>query len=258
MLIVKKLPKGDQRMTSVVLYSEQPILTAGLQAAMAGLEDIGLSAIFEDLVALIEHVRTSRPSVTLVEVTAAVTIATLSKLESMTGNTPIVLWVDVVSVELVSQALAVGVRGILRKSLPVELQIKCLRTVAAGDLWVEQDLCDQILTARRILTTRRERHVMGLLAQGLKNKEIAHATGLSEGTVKVYLTRLFQKVGVHDRLELALFALGNSFADAIPEPEPAAWPVSHGPAVHPGIRSPLPREITTSRAWYQQASVLPN
>jgi hypothetical protein len=99
---------------------------------------------------------------------------------------------------------------------------------------------------------------MGLLAQGLKNKEIAHATGLSEGTVKVYLTRLFQKVGVHDRLELALFALGNSFADAIPEPEPAAWPVSHGPAVHPGIRSPLPREITTSRAWYQQASVLPN
>jgi DNA-binding NarL/FixJ family response regulator len=258
MLIVKKLPKGDQRMTSVVLYSEQPILTAGLQAAMAGLEDIGLSAIFEDLVALIEHVRTSRPSVTLVEVTAAVTIATLSKLESMTGNTPIVLWVDVVSVELVSQALAVGVRGILRKSLPVELQIKCLRTVAAGDLWVEQDLCDQILTARRIVTTRGERHVMGLLAQGLKNKEIAHATGLSEGTVKVYLTRLFQKVGVHDRLELALFALGNSFADAIPEPELAAWPVSHRPAVHPGIRSPLPREITTSRAWHQQVSVLPN
>jgi DNA-binding NarL/FixJ family response regulator len=134
MLMGERLPKGDHRMTSVVLYSEQPILTAGLQAALAGLEDIGLSAIFADLDPLIDHVRTSRPSVTLVEVTAAVTIATLSKLESMAGNAPIVLWVDVVSVELVSQALAVGVRGILRRSLPVELQIKCLRTVAAGGL----------------------------------------------------------------------------------------------------------------------------
>jgi DNA-binding NarL/FixJ family response regulator len=243
-------------MTSVTLYSEQPILTAGLQAAMAGLEDIGLSAIFADLDPLIDHVRTSRPSVTLVEVTAAVTIATLSKLESMAGNAPIVLWVDVVSVELVSQALAVGVRGILRKSLPVELQIKCLRTVAAGGLWVEQALCDQILSARRIILTRRERHVVSLLAQGLKNKEIAHATSLSEGTVKVYLTRLFQKVGVHDRLELALFALGNSFVDAVPEPEPAAWRASHRPAVDPGIRPPQPREPKTSRAWHPQESAL--
>jgi hypothetical protein len=46
--------------------------------------------------------------------------------------------------------------------------------------------------------------------------------------------------------------------DEVPEPEPVAWRVSHRPAVHPGIRSPLPREITTSRAWHQQASVLPN
>jgi DNA-binding NarL/FixJ family response regulator len=245
-------------MTSVALYSEQPVLTAGLQAAMAGLEDIGLSTILADLDLLMDHVGTSRPSVILVEVTAAVTIAALSKLESLAGNTPIVLWVDVVSVELVSQALAVGVRGILRKSLPVELQIKCLRTVAAGGLWVEQALCDQILTARQIVLTRRERHVMSLLSQGLKNKEIAHASSLSEGTVKVYLTRLFQKVGVHDRLELALFALGNSLADAVPEPEPAAWRVSHRPAVHPGIRSPQLRELAASRAWYQQGSGLPN
>jgi two-component system nitrate/nitrite response regulator NarL len=259
MLMGKKLPRGDPKMTSVALYSEQPVLTAGLQAAMAGLEDIGLSAVFEDLDPLIDHVCTSRPSVTLVEATAAVTIATLSKLECIAGDTPIVLWVDVVSVGLVSQALAVGVRGILRKSLPVELQIKCLRTVAAGGLWVEQALCDQILTSRRVVLSRRERQVLGLLAQGLKNREIAKATILSEGTVKVYLTRLFNKVGVHDRLELALFALGNSFVDAVSEPEPAAWRVSRRPAVvHSGIRSPQPRELTTSRAWRQQGIVFPN
>jgi len=243
-------------MTSVVLYSGQPVVTAGLEAVMAGKEDVSLSAVFADLDTLIEHVRTRCPSVILLDLTAAVTFATMSKLKSIAGDAPIVLWVDAAPTEMASQALAIGVRGILRKSLPVELQIKCLRTVAAGGLWVEQALCDQILSARRIILTRRERHVVSLLAQGLKNKEIAHATSLSEGTVKVYLTRLFQKVGVHDRLELALFALGNSFVDAVPEPEPAAWRASHRPAVDPGIRPPQPREPKTSRAWHPQESAL--
>src|ERR1035441_4270531 len=58
-------------MTSVAMYSEQPILTAGLQTVMAGLEDLTLSAAFTDLDPLMEHVQTRRPSVILVEVTAA-------------------------------------------------------------------------------------------------------------------------------------------------------------------------------------------
>src|ERR1017187_4568633 len=95
-------------MTSVAMYSEQPILTAGLQTVMAGLEDLTLSAAFTDLDPLMEHVQTRRPSVILVEVTAAVTFATLSKLKSIAGDAPIVLWVDVGIMEYVSQALALG------------------------------------------------------------------------------------------------------------------------------------------------------
>jgi DNA-binding NarL/FixJ family response regulator len=209
-------------MTNVALYSEQPILAVGLQAEMASLEDVTLSAVFTDLDTFIDHVRTCRPGVALVEVTAAVTFTTLSKLKSTAGDAPIVLWVDVASVELVSQALALGIRGILRKSLPVALQIKCLRNVAAGDLWVEQSLCDQLLTSKRVVLTRRERQLMSFLAQGLKNKEIAYAMTLTEATVKVYLSRLFQKVGVHDRLELALLALKNTFADTVPGPQPTS------------------------------------
>ena len=62
-----------------------------------------------------------RPSVVLLDAAAAVTFATLSTLKSIAGGAPIVLWVDVCPVEFVSQALARGVRGILRKSLPIEL-----------------------------------------------------------------------------------------------------------------------------------------
>jgi DNA-binding NarL/FixJ family response regulator len=212
---------GNQEVTSVALYSDQPTLTAGLEAVVAEQEDCTLSGIFTALDLLIEHVQTRRPSVVLLDVTAAVTFCTLSKLKQIVDVAPVILWVEAVSLEFVSKALAIGVRGILRQSLPVELQIKCLRVVAAGDLWVEQTLREQLLAAKRVRLTRRERQLVSLLAQGLKNKEIAYAMTLGEGTVKVYLTRLFKKVGVDDRFELALFALNNFLVGPAYELEPA-------------------------------------
>jgi DNA-binding NarL/FixJ family response regulator len=188
---------------------------------MASLDDFTLAAVFTALGPLIEHVRAHRSSVVLVDMPPADTFTTLSELKSVAGDAPIILWVDSATTALVSQALALGVRGILRKSLPLELQIKCLRKVAAGDLWVEQGVCDQLLTTKRVSLTRRERQLVGLLAQGLKNKEIAYAMTLAEGTVKCYLSRLFEKVGAKDRFELALFALKNFFADAGAEAPPA-------------------------------------
>jgi len=175
---------------------------------VAGLDDLTIMA-FTDLDGLVKNVRTLRPSVVLVDLTDAVTFTTLSNLITAGGGAPVILWVDVPSTDVVSQALALGVRGILRKSLPVELQLKCLRSVAAGDLWVEKGITAQLLTSRRISLTRRERQVMSLLAQGAKNKEIAYGLNLTEGTVKVYLSRIFHKVGVRDRFELALFAIQN-------------------------------------------------
>jgi DNA-binding CsgD family transcriptional regulator len=60
-----------------------------------------------------------------------------------------------------------------------------------------------------VALTKRESQLVALLSQGLKNKEIASTLQISEGTVKVYLSRLFQKVGVKDRFELALYGLRN-------------------------------------------------
>jgi DNA-binding NarL/FixJ family response regulator len=234
-------------MTSVALYSEQPILTAGLQTVMAGLEDLTLSAAFTDLDPLIEYVQTSHPSVVLVEVTAAVTFATLSKLKSIAGDVPMVLWVDATPLEFVSQALALGIRGYLRKCLPIELQIKCLRSVAAGELWVEQGLCDRLLTSERIVLSRRERQLLSLLAQGLKNKEIAHAMTLTEGTVKVYLSRVFRKVGCSDRFELALYALANLFVGPASELEPAPAAFESRPSTGPSPAFFLPTFVSVPR-----------
>ena len=211
----------DREIISVAVYSDQPILTAGLEAVVSEREDCTLSGIFTTLGLLMEHVGTRRPSVVLLDVTEAVTFSTLSKLKPLVDVAPVVLWVEAVSTEFVSKALAIGVRGILRQSLPIELQIKCLRIVAAGDLWVEQTLCEELLNARRVRLTRREYELVSLLARGLKNKEIAYAMTLSEGTVKVYLTRIFRKLGVNDRFELTLFALNNFLVGSAYQLEPA-------------------------------------
>lgn len=148
-----------------------------------------------------------RPDLLLIEMTAEVTLEVLSSLRAKTANAPVILWVDLLSTEFTFQAISLGVRGILRKSLPVELQVKCLLKVAVGELWVEKALSDKLLRTKRVVLTPRERQLVCLLVQGMKNKEVAHSLSISEGTVKVYFSRLFQKVGVKDRFELALFAM---------------------------------------------------
>jgi DNA-binding NarL/FixJ family response regulator len=215
-------------MTNVAVYSKQPMLMAGFASIVDGLEDYRVSGVFTALDSLMEHIRTRRPSVVLIDMTGDITMSTLSKLTSTAGESPVILWVDSASTEFASEALALGVRGFLRKSLPVELQIKCLRIVAEGDLWVEQPLCEQLFAGHRVLLTPRERQLVNLLAQGLKNKEIAYSLTLSEGTVKVYLSRIFQKVGVTDRLELVLFALSHSLVGPTANLEPSSViPISH-------------------------------
>jgi DNA-binding NarL/FixJ family response regulator len=101
------------------------------------------------------------------------------------------------------------VQGMLSTtSLPETLK-ECLKVAAEGQRWMEQSLSTALLNADRVTLSRRQRQILALLVQGLKNKEIATNLGISEGTVKCYLTKLFEKVGAKDRFELALFGLRN-------------------------------------------------
>lgn len=152
---------------------------------------------------------THQPDVLLIDLTADVTFSVLSSLQSAMCEARIVLWVHAISTEMALQSMSLGVRGILRKTLPLETLTRCLNRVNEGELWFEKALTDSLMTARRYSLTRREGQLVSLLSQGLKNKEIATALHISEGTVKVYLSRLFQKLGVKDRFELALYGLKN-------------------------------------------------
>jgi DNA-binding NarL/FixJ family response regulator len=153
--------------------------------------------------------KTCRPELFLIELTPAITLDFLQELMDISGGASIVLWIDSASPEFLSQALGIGVRGILRKSQSIVAYGQCLRSIAAGEIWLDQELAGRLLSRKQVRLSARERQLIGLVAQGLKNKAIAYALGITEGTVKVYLSRLYPKVGANDRLDLALMGLRN-------------------------------------------------
>jgi len=169
------------------------------------------------VVALVERVtRGELVDLALVDLTPEITLAVLSELKDAMQFCKVVLWVNEISTELAYQAMGMGVRGILRKRLPADWQLESLQKVLAGELWFEKALTDSFLRSKRVVLTKREGEMVSLLSQGLKNKEIATELGIAEGTVKVYISRLFDKVGVQDRFELALYGLKNLTSGGLP------------------------------------------
>jgi two-component system nitrate/nitrite response regulator NarL len=196
-------------MANVLLCSDEPILAEGLSRILAGAGGLDLISFCPGIEDLRSQMELHQPDLLLVDLSAGVTFAVLAGLHEVAAHAKIILWVHSISTELALQAMSLGVRGILRKTLPTETLLRCLTRVNEGELWFEKALTDSIMSARRYSLTRREGQLVSLLSQGLKNKEIATALTISEGTVKVYLSRLFQKLGVKDRFELALYGLKN-------------------------------------------------
>jgi DNA-binding NarL/FixJ family response regulator len=196
-------------MARILLCSDEPILAEGLTKIFSAEDGMQLCSWCSRVEDLAGHLGLHQPDLLLVDLTNDVTFAVLSGLHGIACHAKIVLWVHTISAELALQAMSLGIRGILRKTMPVETLLRCLARVRDGELWFDKALTDSIMGARRYSLTRREGQLVALLSQGLKNKEVATALEISEGTVKVYLSRLFQKLGIKDRFELALYGLKN-------------------------------------------------
>jgi two-component system, NarL family, nitrate/nitrite response regulator NarL len=181
-----------------------------LEVLFRSSEDISLLPIVSDVNTLLSQVVSLKPHVILLAVDTSVDWGLLNQLRRASPDTKVVLWLHEITPELAYQAIECGVRGILRKSLAPEMIVKCVRKVYAGELWFDKALTQTFLSGRTIRVSKREGELITLVTQGLKNKEIATVMGITEGTVKVYLSRLFGKIGARDRFELALIGLRNA------------------------------------------------
>ena len=197
-------------MIHLVVFTSEPLSSIALTSLFEPCQDISLRSVVSDVSSFLNEVGSTEPDVVLLSVDGGVDWSLVNSLRSNAPRSRLVLWVHEIGPELAYHAIECGVRGILRKNLPPDLIPKCVRKVHAGELWLEKTLTQTFLSGRTIRVSPRENQLITLVSQGLKNKEIAQVMDITEGTVKVYLSRLFEKVGVRDRFELAFFGLRNS------------------------------------------------
>jgi DNA-binding NarL/FixJ family response regulator len=209
---------------TVVLYSDQPMLARGLASVLEEASGFRLEAVHHSLAETMESAAGREADILLLDYTSELTLPGLQDCRRSESRSKMVLWTYSISKELAFQAMELGVRGILRKSMQPEAFLSALRSIHDGELWFERGLLQSFFTSKRVVLTRREGQLVSLLAQGLKNKEIAASLLITEGTVKVYLSRLFKKLGVNDRFELALYGLKNLYGGFSGDQEP------YGPA----------------------------
>lgn len=194
--------------TQVALFSHNPFLPEGLSSVFGRSPAFELAAWSSDLGEFAARLAELQPDIALLDLAGGLPLVALRDLRRCKADVQIVLWGDP-TIEFGFHAMEMGVRGIIPVATPVESFTLALSSIRAGQLSFQKRFMEQLLLTKRVSLTRREGQLVGLVPQGLKNKELAYALGITEGTVKVYLSRLFKKLGVNDRFELALYALKN-------------------------------------------------
>jgi len=196
-------------MLTVLVSTDEPMVEIGVKALLGSDPEFNLLEVCRSQPELLKAVQRHRPDVVVCGLSRETELGGIRELQTAAPAARIVLWAREVSTELAHQAVELGVRGFLSTTASPAHFRECLQIAARGELWMESSLTMNLLNNRPISLSKRQSELVALLVQGLKNKEIAHALGISEGTVKAYLTTLYEKVGARDRFELALFGLKN-------------------------------------------------
>jgi DNA-binding NarL/FixJ family response regulator len=136
-----------------------------------------------------------------------------------------------------------GVHGVISREVEPEVMVDCLRKVVAGESWLDPQGTRWVMDAYRSQATRpagarskvqltpKESLIVSCVTQGMKNKEIALRVGTTEQVVKNYLRKVYDKLGVADRLELALYCLNHHVVDNTKVPPlPTSAPAAHAAA----------------------------
>jgi two-component system, NarL family, nitrate/nitrite response regulator NarL len=147
----------------------------------------------------------------------------LHQLRASESKTPTVILLDSTERELVVDAFRGGARGVYCRGYSFNALPKCIRRVHEGQIWVSnlelEFLLELVITLRPLksqqtggmtLLTPRERDVVHLVAEGMRNQEIALKLNLTEHTVRNYLLRIFDKLGISSRVELVLYAFSGA------------------------------------------------
>ena len=198
-------------MQKIILGDSQAIFRAGMAKVLAVEEDFRIVAQCSDLEHLNHAMQTQPASVILLAASLRPDFASvLDRARNMKAHT-IVIAENSDSAE---DYTSMGAHGVVFRDINGPALVECLRRVLKGETWVqttaesiESELDDMVGQRVRDRLTPKELKIVALITQGCKNKEIAMRLGTTEQVIKNYLRSIYDKTGVSDRLELALFTI---------------------------------------------------
>ncbi len=198
----------------ILIAEDDPLTLEGIKLLLARTNH-EIVATASDGEAVLEALPTKRPELLLLDfdMPRRSGLDVLRTLRERGDRRPVVLLTGSISDRRVYEALQHGLEGLVIKSAAPRDLLTCLDSVAQGRRWIDHEVLHRTMelslrgeAAGNPLQslTSRERAVVGLLLQGLRNKEVAAELGIGEGTVKVHLHKAYEKLGVSSRMELAL------------------------------------------------------
>lgn len=218
------------RLISVVLIDDHPIVRSGLRVLInnqPGMRVVGEAGDRANALAVAER---ERPDIILLDLDLGDVngLDLLPELLAVAAEVRVIILTGTVDSQAHARALHLGAMGVVLKEHGLEALIKAIRKVYEGEMWLDRSMIADVFGQRlhaaaaakrhdpeaaKIATlTKREREVVALAGEGLKNKQIADRLFISEGTVRNHLTSIFGKLEVTDRFELIMYAYRHGLA----------------------------------------------
>jgi len=215
----------------ILVADSGPIQSQLLTRALKGRREFQVSAVALETSAIHDFMQSNHADVVLIAGNHLPDLSLLRWLRVSYPKIAPILLAESDDRELVVNAFRAGAKGIfLFTHTPFPMLCKCIHRVFEGEVWLNSQQMNYVLDALsevptlrvvnsngRFLLTPREEQVVALVADGLTNRGVAVELGLSEHTIKKYLLRIFDKVGISSRVELVLYAMSHG------EHRPAEW-----------------------------------
>ena len=231
-LVIKKVPTSPTRVRVLIADADAmgcQLIASALKRCRDQFDVVGLANSEAEVV---RQATAHRPNVVLLgsalEEGPRAGLAALEKLRELRPWVRFVMLLQSLDRDTVVQSFRSGARGIFSRRESFKALAKCIRCVHDGQIWASNQQIEFLLDAftplrprlatshGMTLLTPREQAVTGLVAEGLKNREIAQALQVTDHTISNYLYRIFEKVGVSNRVELILYALSRE--GSVPPP----------------------------------------
>ena len=196
----------------VLVCDTQPVAIEGLRGLLSQSADLRFAGAVSSLEAAFELTRGLNPAAVVIDKSFGSAEITdwLRRFGTVCARAAAVVWGVGVSEAEALRFLQAGARGVVRRTSEPEALLSCLRSVTDGKTWLEDGIfseSERLPYQRRSQLTPRELEVVGLVEQGLRNRDIARSLGIQTGTVKIHLKHIFEKTGVRGRYGLALNGL---------------------------------------------------